>query len=425
MKAAFTIVAKNYLAFSLTLIDSIKKSDPGLDTYIYIVDDVSDIDPGIIERYNINVVDDNIVPSYRSMAFKYSVTEYSTAVKPFIFKHLFDQYDRIMYVDPDIYFYQSADIIYEYLDQKNIILTPHILLPEQKYSGNTDDSEFLFAGIFNLGFIALKKSQVVEKLLLWWMDRLEFLCYGDRMQSLHVDQKWIDFVPAFFPEDLSVCRHPGLNIAYWNIHERQLNINDKNVNVSLKGDSSSWPLVFLHFSGLNPLNIYLNKQCRNIDVKKYPVWLKLIEEYACLVLQNDFEKYIQLRYTYHTFLNGDVISPLHRRLYRRLVDLGKINHSVDPFLVIEGSFHSKLSTYKLLTGKEKPGVDIGDYGQSKSLKLFKFILFILRNTKRILGIKRYATLTRMLQKLFVNENQVYLMKEFQDDFINYYSSKYF
>ena len=56
------------------------------------------------------------------------------------------------------------------------------------------------------------------------------------------DQRWIDAVPVFFEHE--VVRDLGCNVAYWNLHERTLAVDE----------SGAWTaggvaLRFFHFSG--------------------------------------------------------------------------------------------------------------------------------------------------------------------------------
>ena len=59
-----------------------------------------------------------------------------------------------------------------------------------------------------------------------------------------MDQKWGDLFPSFV-DGAKILRHPGYNIAYWNLHERKIKGSSK------KGwTANGKPLRFLHFSGV-------------------------------------------------------------------------------------------------------------------------------------------------------------------------------
>lgn len=418
MNVVFTIVAKNYLSFALTLGDSLKQQSSELDFLIFIVDDLNGVSNELANKYKTIIVGEGIVSDYKEMAFKYNVTEYSTAIKPFIFNYLFKDYNytRIIYSDPDIYFYQSPNNIYNLLDNNFCVITPHIINIETAHKSEATDQGLLFAGIYNLGFIALRKSIESATLLNWWSNRLRNFCYGDKLESLHTDQKWIDFIPSYFPNKVNISHNYGLNIAYWNIHERDLKIQDNVLVVN-----NDIPVVFLHFSGNNPLNPANNKQCKTLNVNNYLTWKKYIEEYAQNVLQNGFNELIKLPYTFNYFNNGYTIAILHRRIFRRLQELKRTDSYKNPFDSSDFTFYYLLKKNNLLVGKEKAVIDFKDEGESAVTNKLNKALIILEVAKKILGVRKYSTMIRAFQKLFSNESQTFLIKEekrvFIDDYI--------
>jgi hypothetical protein len=416
-KAAFTIVAKNYFSFAITLADSIQAQDPALPFYILLVDDKEGLNEEYFSRYNIINASEINIPDFSQLSFKYNVTEFSTAVKPFFIDYLFNikKYDKAIYFDPDIYLYTSADTIFNELDNYAVIITPHILAMEEKYTGNAAENEFLFSGIYNLGFIALRNTVKSNQFIQWWKKRLADYCYGDRMDSLHVDQKWIDFIPAFFtPDELLISKHLGYNIAYWNIHERNLAINNDTVSVSFSLDPAiQYPLVFLHFSGLNPLNIMSNKQCPAIDIDKYPAWKKLIEGYAEKVIANNYSSLLKLRYSFNYFLDKKPVLPLHRRMYRKLLTMQQAQHFADPFSIDEDSYYNLLLKNKLILADNNIESMVTDSNIKKSSNKLKYINKLLVLLKSFIGLKQYIILLRFFQKYVRPENQLFLISEYK------------
>jgi hypothetical protein len=95
----------------------------------------------------------------------------------------------------------------------------------------------------NLGFIAVGPPG--REFLAWWRERLLVDAISAVELNLFTDQRWIDWVPALF--DHVVSRDPGMNIAWWNIHERHLETADDG-SILVDGQ----PLRFVHFSGYSP-----------------------------------------------------------------------------------------------------------------------------------------------------------------------------
>ena len=42
-------------------------------------------------------------------------------------------------------------------------------------------------------------------------------------RNMFTDQRWVDFVPSLF--DHLILKDPGCNVAYWNLHGRELTLD--------------------------------------------------------------------------------------------------------------------------------------------------------------------------------------------------------
>ena len=277
MKIAFTICSNNYLSFARVLGRSFIQHNPEYRFYIGLADEFS----SSIEKYYDGF---EIIPCVKigleelyEMARKYTVVELNTAVKPFYFIYFhnkFPEVKQILFLDPDMFVYQSlADLDAIHLSA-DIILTPHILYPMPLDGKNPSEISYLSTGIFNLGFLSLKLTQNTLQFLEWWKDRLKVFCYVDFRKGLFVDQKWINLVPVFF-NSVFILRHPGYNVSYWNIHERFISIQNGELKVN-----KDFPLVIYHFSSVNILQgkLFFKYQDR-FDDKQFPEAVKLFLEY--------------------------------------------------------------------------------------------------------------------------------------------------
>lgn len=246
-KLAFTICSANYLAQAIALGDSLLQHNPRYTFVIGLVDEISDLKSLPVQTsYPLIPIKDIEIPDFKEFCAQYNITELNTAVKPFYFSYLFDKYEKvesIVYLDPDIFVYHSFELLENHLTSNQIVLTPHITKPinDDKYPTETD---FLNAGIYNLGFIALKRGTESLGLIHWWKNRLYRLCKIDFENGLFVDQLWLNFATLFYKE-VFVLDNPGYNMAYWNLQERSLSKNEAD-NYIVNGEH---PLVFYHFSG--------------------------------------------------------------------------------------------------------------------------------------------------------------------------------
>ena len=112
------------------------------------------------------------------------------------------------------------------LDGRSLVLTPHLTKLASSPESATPLRDCLFVGAYNLGFAAVRDCAQGSALLEWWCDRVADEGFADRIDALHVDQKWMDLVPGFLGDGVLVPRDPGLNAAQWNMHERQLTMTN-------------------------------------------------------------------------------------------------------------------------------------------------------------------------------------------------------
>ena len=311
--AIVTIVSNNYLHFARTMLQSAGKHHPDAALYCVIVDrDLSHASglAGEFEAISIGALN---LPLGEEFLFQYNILELNTAVKPWALSHLINRgYERVVYVDPDIYFYGRMDDALRALEAgTDILLTPHLLAPI------TDDKQpreldIRRAGAYNFGFCALCDSPNTREFLSWWKSKLTRDCVNDADRGLFVDQGWIDLVPGLF-ENVKILRHQGYNVAYWNIAQRQL------AKVSANGyfiDQD--PLVFFHFSGLDPSEPEtFSKHQARFTLSTVGPAKELVEAYVRAVLTNGYGRYRQLDYGYGRFSNGERIPDVYRNLYRQ------------------------------------------------------------------------------------------------------------
>jgi lipopolysaccharide biosynthesis glycosyltransferase len=192
-------------------------------------------------------VDNGSEEVFRIEDWLYSLTviEACTAVKPFAFEYLARHNRPIFYLDPDIVVFSSMDEILNLLKNgASIAVTPHLLEPSLDFQAILDNEiGTLRYGMFNFGFLALNPLEVnAMKFIEFWKERLKFFCTEKTDDHLFTDQKWGNFLPSFY-DDLAILRHPGMNVANWNLENRKFSFDlDGNCLVNDK------LLVFYHFS---------------------------------------------------------------------------------------------------------------------------------------------------------------------------------
>lgn len=405
-RCAFTICAKNYLAQALTLKQSFESHTPGSDFYIILADNPGDILPAID---GLVLLDEIWISHWKQMAFKYNVIEFATSVKPFAFKKLFQSgYDEVLYLDPDTYVTASLIPIYDFLKKYSIVLTPHYNNIETNYTGSVTEEELLFVGIYNLGFAAIKNDATGKKIIDWWCNRLENKCYADHAEALHVDQRWMDFVPAFFPDETLITHHAGINVAIWNLHERNLLYNDNRYFVSDKVTGKKFPLLLFHFSGFDPNNtLIINRRHPRFNTATFPDFKPIINEYAANVLNNNYYSFHQMRYSFNSFENGENILHIHRRWFREYLKLNPVEEN--PFST-DSEFYKILRKKKLGSNLISTDINAGITNQDRKTgsKIESLFRKMTKLVVKIIGIRRFYFLLKYMEKYARSEYQFYL-----------------
>lgn len=250
MTIAFTICSYNYSALAKVLYSSLKENNPDIKFFFGLVDSEENfrkLQSMLPADMNVFLIDNNIVKGFDDMKKRYSITELNTAVKPFVFEHLFNSdplCEQLLYFDPDIeIFHPLKDEMLAVFNEYDIILTPHITRPVLEDPMADIERASLNTGIFNLGFLGLKRSEISNSLLNWWKQRLTSFGYVNVYVGFFTDQIWINFVPLFY-DKVKIFKHAGANVAHWNLPER--NIFKVNGKYFVNDEKS--PLLFYHFS---------------------------------------------------------------------------------------------------------------------------------------------------------------------------------
>lgn len=318
--AICTIIAKNYVAFARTLAQSFLALHSDGRCFVLIVDDFEGfIDPAE-ECFEIIRLTDLEIPDLPSLCFKYDVKELCTSVKARLLEYLIQErsLSGLLYLDPDILVTGSLDGIFETLRTYDIVLTPHLDTDYPDDGLLPDDGYILRAGQFNLGFIGLNSSENARSFLQWWKLKLDKKCIVDVLNGYFVDQKFIDFVPRFF-ENFHVEKDAGYNVAYWNLHSRQI----REVNEAWKCNDG--PLYFFHFSGYNPdldaISSHIPNSLSRHQLSNKSDLGKLFAEYKNLLIKNGYHETRNWPYTFESFKTGERIPESLRPYYRSVPEL--------------------------------------------------------------------------------------------------------
>lgn len=280
---SFTICTNNYLAEALTLGHSLSKSGLPVNQFkIFLCDGINEQINYSKYEFEIIQLDDNIVPDFTDLTKKYQLVELCTSVKPSIFKYIIKKYqeDIFVYLDPDLFFFKNFDSAINELGEASILITPHVITP-QLIDSDPQERTFLNYGLYNLGFIMIRKNDIARSFLDWWEERTLNLCFDNPADGLFVDQLWINFVPIYYNQVI-ISKNSGLNVAYWNLNERKISKIGSDLLVNDQTD-----LIFFHFSSFDHSLSTLSRRGHKLAEEQCPIIKELSLNYNNHLQENN------------------------------------------------------------------------------------------------------------------------------------------
>ena len=94
-------MSANYCAYAATLMQSLRKTQPSIPRFVVLADAPCGLD-GLDLAATLLPCDDLSIPLIENMKLWYTVIEFNTALKPYVFRHLLDRlgYDQVVYLEP-------------------------------------------------------------------------------------------------------------------------------------------------------------------------------------------------------------------------------------------------------------------------------------------------------------------------------------
>ena len=398
MRAACTIVSPNYHPYARTLCSSFKACHPGVAFFVLIVADLSPDAKWMFEGFGYTPVllSEIALEDQRREAMKYDILELNTNVKPTFLKYLFTKREcqEVIFLDPDIFVYSQLTPVFDALQIANAVLTPHLTAPVND-GKIPSEQEILYNGTFNLGFIALRRSAETARLLDWWEERCLHLAFSEGRTGLFVDQKWMNLAPGLF-NGIVILRHPGCNMAFWNLHERSLQETTSGYHL---GDGS--PLCFFHFSGVllhDPDS--LSRNTNRFTLAERPDLKTLFADYKRTILANRVEAIDSIPYGFDRFSNGIAVTRLARRIYAQHCERWAAQ---DPFDAA-GNFAAFATRLGLVSGTAPAPKNTWQEFNPEDYRV-KVLHQALKIALRVLGPNRYELLMRYLAHITVLRHQ--------------------
>lgn len=300
----YTSICANYTHKARLLAESVKRCMPDVKFLVCLTERT--IPEGVENPFFDEVIlaKDVWPNNFDRFIFKHAIVEASTAVKgrflQFIYEHYTEE-DNFIYLDPDCYVYSDFVELKQALNRKSIVVCPHLLQP-----GNIDmELSSTAHGVYNLGFLAVRRSEEAKKFIDWWAERLHLFCYDDIARGIFTDQKWIDLAPCFF--DVEIFKHRGYDFSIWSLLD--CGMTKEAGKYYVKGDE----LRFIHFSGQGAM---AEKCMRDwLPAGEHP-FKDLYVEYSKKHEESDADGISKTPWSYGTYQDGSKIDDAIRSAYR-------------------------------------------------------------------------------------------------------------
>ncbi|AFK05072.1 hypothetical protein Emtol_3946 [Emticicia oligotrophica DSM 17448] len=222
----FTICHINQLANACILGDSLKKTNPNATFSIGLVDEISQINETFKTIFEIIPVQELGIEGFNEMSHRYTHEELLANCKPFFAEYFLKKSETLLYIDCTSLVFQSLQFIEDILQTSNILITPQLLFANK----HPDEKQILNSGIYHSGFIGLKNTEETFRFLSWWGNNTRKKGFINLCKGMNADQLWLEHVPAMF-EEVFILKNEGVNVGYWNLPERNLEILKKEQNL--------------------------------------------------------------------------------------------------------------------------------------------------------------------------------------------------
>lgn len=283
-----TVAAVNFLPKVLALAESLQRVCAGDRLNVLLTDVSSRTREAVAHRFadllEVQCCDDLDAEGLSQMREYYTIFEFNSACKALALHHQIEQVGapHCYFIDPDMLALGDFSKVVGRTGA-GLVVTPHTFTPYPKDGELPSDYELAVAGQINGGFIYVKNDATGREPLEWLRRQVKYNWFLAPSFGMYCDQHWLGMLPYFFGHRVLVLRDPGINIGYWNLHERPLQLRDGAIHIG--GASEETPALLFHFSGFSvPSKGRLTRHSeRRFDRDTHAVLHGLIEAYETSV----------------------------------------------------------------------------------------------------------------------------------------------
>ena len=170
-----------------------------------------------------------------------SLVEYYFTSTPSICNYVlsnFSQIDSITYLDSDLYFFSSPQVVFEEITESSIAIVEHRFSRFGRH--------FIKNGKFNVAWLTFRNNELGTKCLRDYRGQCLEWCYDYLDGDRYGDQKYLDKWPEKY-DGVKIIQNLGVNLAPWNLSNYLIERKEEGIYVNNN------KLVFFHFANLKQL----------------------------------------------------------------------------------------------------------------------------------------------------------------------------
>lgn len=238
-----SIITLDYFFYIQALYDSIAHYQSNASFKVLVVDDcTANLTYGSIEVVTLNEIKKYFQSDYNKIAHYESdpASKLRWALKPLFIKYLLlsKEFEKVIFLDPDLLFYNDPTFLFEKLTTSDVLITPHWRSKDPEMD-KTNFKSLFTGGLFNAGFFGCNKNSL--NILNWWLKVCAYKMVKE--DGLYVDQAYLNLMPIYFQEQVEIIQHKGCNVSNWNLIECKRSIEEGNVILD-----KIYPLIFIHYT---------------------------------------------------------------------------------------------------------------------------------------------------------------------------------
>ena len=249
MRVFVTLYDKGYLSRGILLYRSLCRVCDG-EFRLYVLA----IDEKVVDFWKVSGKDNvflisvrdlkNSYPELNSIEKQRTHAEFCWTCSPYCVQYVLNEFNEseCTYLDSDIYFYNSPELLFKELKKESVMITEHNYTPRYDQSASS--------GKFCVQFMYFKNNNDGNRVLEWWRRQCEMSCTIDEEKGLCGDQKYLDDWESRFCGIVYNCGNIGCGVAPWNLQKYEIIQAEKEILLKERITGISAPIVFFHFHQL-------------------------------------------------------------------------------------------------------------------------------------------------------------------------------